>query len=140
MIPYSSLLPGSSSIINKFEAQNIKEELIIDSTAIDFFVKERNIKRVDLIKIDVETAEPAVLKGMRETIQNYYPILVVEVLPHRRLEEFLQEYFLSYGYIWYWLTDKGPIKKELVKGDATYKFPNYLFSRNELNSESKNGL
>ena len=131
-LTYSSLLQASASIINKFKIKDIKEEVILDSITIDFFVKEKNIKKVDLVKIDVETAEPLVLSGMRETVQKYYPTFIIEVLPHKRVEDFLQEFFSSYGYIWYWLTDKGPIKKEVVKGDSTYRFSNYLFSRTAL--------
>jgi FkbM family methyltransferase len=131
-IPYGSLLQGSASIIDKFDRKDIEEELLIDSITIDFFIKEKNIKVVDLVKIDVEAAEPIVLKGMCETIQNYYPTFIIEVLPHKRVETFLQEFFQSYGYTGYWLTDKGQIKKEVVKGDTTYRFSNYLFSKDDL--------
>jgi hypothetical protein len=42
-------------------------------------VKEYNIRKIDLIKIDVEGAELAVLKGSRAILERYRPILLVEI-------------------------------------------------------------
>lgn len=131
-IPFSLMLPSSSSIINKIPVENINEELSIDSVTIDSFIEERNIEKVDLVKIDVETAEPNVLKGMQEVIRSYHPVFIIEILPHKRVEQYLQDFFLSYNYSWYWLTDKGPRKRKILKGDVTYKFANYLFSKEPL--------
>jgi FkbM family methyltransferase len=46
---------------------------------IDDFVKEMNIQRVDLIKIDVEGFEYHVLRGAEHTIKNYKPTLFIEL-------------------------------------------------------------
>ena len=90
--------------------------------------------RSDLIKIDVEGAEQNALEGMRKTIKNYNPTFIIEVLPNKELEKFLQEFFLSYGYVWYWLTTDGPVKKEFIEGDATLNFSNWLFTKKSLPS------
>ncbi|NQS89934.1 FkbM family methyltransferase [Patescibacteria group bacterium] len=131
-IPHSALLPGSSSIVDKFRPLSFKK-LEVSSISIDSFIKERNISRVDLVKIDVETAEPKVLKGMQQAIVNYHPTVLMEILPHRRnMEEFLENFFNSYGYIWFWLNNQGLVEQKHIRGDPTYKFSNYLFVKNKV--------
>jgi Methyltransferase FkbM domain len=44
-------------------------------------VREQSIDRVDLIMIDAEGAEPAVLRGAAETIATHNPALLVEINP-----------------------------------------------------------
>lgn len=46
---------------------------------LDRIMKEKEIKHVDLIKIDVEGAELAVLEGSREILKNHKPSLLIEV-------------------------------------------------------------
>jgi len=123
------LLPGSSSIIDKFRDGEVREQLSVDSITIDSFVREKAIRNVDLVKIDVEAAEPLILDGMHATVKAYHPSFIIEVLPTKATEDFLQQFFLSYGYSFYWLTGEGPVKVDQVKGDPTYGFSNYLFSK-----------
>ena len=44
---------------------------------LDSYVREKNIPRVDLIKLDVEGAELDVLKGAAVTIARFKPILLI---------------------------------------------------------------
>ncbi|HEY1273206.1 MAG TPA: FkbM family methyltransferase [Bryobacteraceae bacterium] len=46
---------------------------------LDAIVRELGLRRVDLVKIDVEGAEVQVLKGMRETLTKLHPVLLVEM-------------------------------------------------------------
>jgi hypothetical protein len=46
---------------------------------LDTIIKEGGLPPPDLIKIDVEGAEADVLDGAKETIQNYRPILIIEL-------------------------------------------------------------
>ena len=48
-------------------------------TSLDFYVREKNLPRVDFIKMDVEGAELDVLKGAANTIARYKPILALSV-------------------------------------------------------------
>ena len=57
---------------------------------LDDFV-ERSGRGPDVIKIDVETHEAAVLRGSRATLERYRPTLVVEVLTARQGRDFASE-------------------------------------------------
>ena len=46
----------------------------------DIVAKERLIK-IDLLKIDVEGAELEVIQGLRQTVEQYLPLIILEILP-----------------------------------------------------------
>jgi FkbM family methyltransferase len=50
---------------------------------IDDVVRELNLSRVDVIKIDVEGAEVLVLRGTINTLKRFHPKVVVEVIPEQ---------------------------------------------------------
>jgi len=53
--------------------------------SIDEWFSRSGLKKVDLIKIDVEGNEPAVLKGMESVIKKFRPVLIMEVNPETLL-------------------------------------------------------
>ena len=53
----------------------------VPAKPLDAIVKEAKLDRVDVIKIDVEGAEFEVLKGATQTLADYRPVLIVELLP-----------------------------------------------------------
>ena len=55
-------------------------------TTLDIYVREKNLPRVDLIKLDVEGAELDVLKGAVTTIARFKPILAISV--YHKLDDF----------------------------------------------------
>jgi len=44
----------------------------------DLYISKLNLKRIDLIKIDVEGFEGYVLLGLRDTLEKYRPFVVME--------------------------------------------------------------
>jgi len=46
---------------------------------LDNFIVTNNIDNIDLIKIDVESHEPYVIKGAIETIENFMPLIYLEI-------------------------------------------------------------
>ena len=53
----------------------------IKVTTLDAFVQQERLSNIDLIKIDVEGSEVALLEGARETIERFRPVLMIEVNP-----------------------------------------------------------
>jgi len=61
---------------------NINEgvrEILIRAQTLDSILESRNIERVDVVKIDAESSEYYVLQGMKNTLEQYHPILIVEL-------------------------------------------------------------
>lgn len=93
----------------------------------DSFMRQNALEKLDLVKIDTETTEPQVFNGMRATIERCHPKIICEVLAGRTEKE-LMEFFKPLGYRFWLLTDKGPAEREVIIGDPTYRFRNYLFA------------
>ena len=70
---------------------------------LDDIVRESGVSRVDVIKIDVEGAEYLVLKGSQQTMAQYHPIVLVEMIDHQ-LQQMgssaaqVREFFRAQGY------------------------------------------
>lgn len=78
-VPYSDI-SYSSSILKEFHDEDSVKKLYVKSETLDEFVKENNINRVDLVKIDVEWHEYEVLNGSLNVLNKYSPVLIIEVL------------------------------------------------------------
>jgi len=62
-------------------------KIIVDVETLDSIVSRLNIKRVDLIKIDVEGSEVDVLKGAQKILKTYHPKIICESLNKESEEE-----------------------------------------------------
>ena len=119
-------LPTSSSLSYEFMCS--ADDLTVSTvpvTTLDRFVEQNKIDRVDLVKIDTESTEPHVLRGMIKTLQRDRPFMVCEVLgrgSERELEEALQ----PIGYRYYHLTPSGPVLNQRIEGHPEWL--NYLFT------------
>jgi FkbM family methyltransferase len=56
-------------------------ETEVSVTTLDAFCESERLTRVDMIKIDVEGSEVALLRGAEETIRRFHPVLMIEVNP-----------------------------------------------------------
>ena len=56
------------------------QDICVRQTTVDIEVERLGLDRVDLLKIDVETLELAVLRGATATLRRDKPIVLVEVL------------------------------------------------------------
>lgn len=74
---------------------NIKKGIKVAVKTLDDILEGIDIKRVDMVKIDVEGWENEVLKGMKRTLKTYKPILIVEKGPLFLLG---YNYLISIGY------------------------------------------
>jgi FkbM family methyltransferase len=70
--------PASASLRKDFISSN-KSTILVNAIRIDDFVAEQKLDSVDLIKLDVEGVEELALRGMRETIAKFRPMLLLEL-------------------------------------------------------------
>jgi FkbM family methyltransferase len=72
----------------------------VETITIDDFVERQRLERVDLIKLDVEGAEPNVLCGAEKTIRTFRPRLAISIYHSEddllRIPQYIQE--LDCGY------------------------------------------
>ena len=92
---------GESSFSEK--NAHSKREIEVRGVPLDSIVRTLDLRRIDLVKIDVEGAELEVLRGMKESLAKYRPKLIVE-LQKETLEnlgaslEEVYEFFRANGY------------------------------------------
>lgn len=70
----ASLLPNTEYAEEKLRTQ------IIALTTIDSVVNERGLERLDLLKVDIEGWELPVLRGAKQSIQRFRPVVIVEIV------------------------------------------------------------
>jgi len=78
---------GSSTLISKDKKQFKKVR--VKGTTLDSLLKNLrlSLKKVRLLKIDVEGAEYLVLKGASKTLKTSHPLIIVEVWTKRKLKK-----------------------------------------------------
>lgn len=95
----SPVSDASNSLVEGF--RQTTEHLDVATIRLDDHVA-RTVIDPDIVKIDVETHEPAVLRGARATIERTRPAIIVEVLRRRgrdhgvEITELMQEYDYHY--------------------------------------------
>jgi FkbM family methyltransferase len=119
-------LPTSSSLSLEFmQASGDFVSSRVPVITLDRYVADRGIARVDLLKIDTESTESQVLRGMRATLERDHPDIVCEVLPGTN-DMVLEEMLGRLGYHYYLLTPEGPSARDHIEGHPVWL--NYLFS------------
>ena len=123
-IPNVGNMPTSSSTLQGFRKAN--EAIQVNAITVDSYIIVNNITKIDLIKIDTEATEHLVLEGAVQTLERYLPMIICEVLKGRT-ERQLQTILDKFNYRYFWITGAGLIERELIEGDGSYKYNNYLF-------------
>jgi FkbM family methyltransferase len=80
----------------------------------------------ELLKIDTETTEPAVLRGARKVLERR-PWILCEVLPGGAADE-IEDILGPLGYHWYQIADEAsPVARETIAGHERLDASNWLF-------------
>ena len=82
------------------ELHKVKTELI----KLDTFIEQNNIKKIDLMKIDVETHEPEVFEGFQKHLKDFKPTLLVEII-RDKVASSLEKQFSDLGYIFFYINE-----------------------------------
>jgi FkbM family methyltransferase len=126
-------LPTSSSLSSAFMGAAVKSGLqkqLVEITTVDTFVREHDIAAVDLVKIDTETTEPEVLRGMMDTLRRDRPDIVCEVLEFGDTGRKIQPILEPLGYRFYHLRDSGPTLTDRIEPHP--RFLNYFFTARDF--------
>ena len=122
-------LPTSSSLSESFmtgapELKGVDVPLL----TIDTFCQTHSVPRIDLVKIDTETTEPSVLRGMRRVLSRDRPAIVCEILRDRADTTAIDAELRPLGYKYFLLKPEGPELRQSIEGHP--EFLNYLFTTN----------
>lgn len=109
----------------------------IDAVSIDNYFKKHSVKTISFIKIDVEGGEYPVLLGMKETLTEHSPILLIEInkeilvnTPYS--EQDINDFLANLGYKKYFLDDNG----KLLIAISDLKSNNYVFIKESIDEQS----
>lgn len=116
---------GNSSLNPEFRSDRVEETVTVRRG--DRMMEELGIQRVDLIKADTESTEPAVLRGLHATLVRDRPDVICEVL-RGRTEVELEAILRPLGYRYLHITADGLRAHETIAGDGKYQLPNFLFT------------
>lgn len=123
---------SSPTLLNN-ESDNIEGSNVeVDVTTIDAFIEKEKPGKIDLVKIDVELAEPLVLEGMKNCLKNYEPLIICEVLWAADVDK-IKMIMKEHGYRAYHIGKKGRLRlnKELDRS-GTGDMRNFLFTKKDL--------
>lgn len=94
-----------------YKTKDHSKKMIVEGDTLDNILKKLQIKKVDLIKVDVEQAEPDVLRGAIKTIKRDRPTIIFEAWTEKNLKDV--EKVLK------------PLKYKFVKGPEMNYIANY---------------
>ncbi len=100
----------------------------VRGTTLDIFKRKHGIRRIHLIKMDIEGGEWSALEGMQETLRTDSPSIVCEYNPSAlsrsgKTPEAFLDIFDRYGYQLHVITDTGPIVLKKPYADSIRKYP-----------------
>lgn len=72
---------GGHSLIGNKISQKSKntQKLTVKTAKLDDYAREKNIQKIDVIKVDIQGAEESFVKGASETLNRHKPIIMIEV-------------------------------------------------------------
>ncbi len=95
-------------------------------TRLDEYLEQNNCLRVDLIKIDVESHEPYVLRGFGELLQRHKPSIIVEIWDDI-VGEGVEKVLKDCDYLYFAILDSGAELREHIRNEFPAKgYINYL--------------
>lgn len=99
-------------------------ETKIEIERLDEYINRKNIKKIDLMKIDVETHEPEVLAGFGKYLNEFKPTLLIEIL-NNEVAEKIQAIVKDLDYLYFNIDEDSEIRQ--VENLTRSDYFNYLF-------------
>ena len=90
---------GVFSLVQDKIVKKSQYRTVVDVVSLDWFVDHHHIPRVDLLKIDAEGMDVAVLRGAMGTIKSQKPVIFIEHCDNQRsIQDEIQEFLRPWGY------------------------------------------
>jgi hypothetical protein len=131
IVPFQQAVSNHDDVINIGDYTGGTADLTVQSVALDTFINKNAIKRIDLMKIDVETHEPQVLEGYSRYISQHKPTILIEIL-EQEIADKINAMVDGLGYLYFNIDEKGSIRQtaKIEKSD----YFNYLLCDSETAS------
>jgi FkbM family methyltransferase len=133
---YDPMTPHVYSVaVNKNIAEiETATRIAITTLSLKTFIEEHNLRKIDLMKIDVETHEYEVLKGMGEYLRVFKPSMLIEIL-NDELGTKIEELLNGLNYLYFNIDEENPprLVEKLTKSD----FYNFLICTPETAADLK---
>jgi FkbM family methyltransferase len=101
------------------------ERVPVRLATLDRVVTQHGLRGIDLIKVDVESAEYLVFPGASRVLRNERPVILCEVL-YGTTEQQLHEELAPHQYIYFWISGEGLVEQTQFHADPTDTFRDYL--------------
>ncbi len=114
-----NLRPGNSKVIGG----------TITTIKLETFIEQQNIKKIDLMKIDVETHEPELLEGFGKYLLLFEPTMLIEILSDDiaiRIQNLIKEI----PYVYFNINEKSGLRK--VENLSKSEGYNFLICKKEV--------
>ena len=129
---YSASLSPDKLKKFKYYTGTINEYLVKTETLAEYITRKR-IKKIDLMKIDVELHEPEVIEGMADFLWKYKPTIIMEILTTEVALKINQIFEQSDYRIYHFNENK--ILDRVEKTFAMNKFYNFLFITDKVSEK-----
>jgi FkbM family methyltransferase len=121
-------LPSSSSLSGSFMRSMASHDELTSSRVevveIDDFVESHELVGGDLVKVDTETTEAAVFRGMLRTLRRDSPDIVCEILD-AEVADAVEALLKPLDYEFFLLTSKGPVRCDTLRPHEHWR--NFIF-------------
>lgn len=125
------------------EAASTQCILEVECITVDTYVEKYSIKKIDFIKIDVEGKELSVLKGAKQALKSFKPILLVELIEKdshfldRKCDNYKEviAFLAELGYKYFIIDDMNQVihQEKIEPTTLINSFHNYLFYFDHVN-------
>jgi len=126
--PANSLLESDSRSIDYWvdNIYNTKKSIEVTTRSLDSFCNEHNISKINILKIDVQGSELAVLRGASQLLSKhaigliYTEVILVPTYQNQTLFHELNGFLYNYGYDLFGIYSLKHYKSRLVQFDSIF--------------------
>lgn len=123
---------GGSGHIQGTRVDSSPYVVTVNAITLDNFVREHQVSKIDIIKLDVEEAEHLVVMGGIETFSKMRPLVVCEVFSNEMWDQ-IKGYWKNSDYLVYIFDNKKLVPTSFDDVQDISKIENYFFVPKEKN-------